>query len=424
MRGTRSVFVSFVASLSLLVACSGPAGPEAGELLWTLQFGTGEADEGSAVAVAGDGRIAVAGTTKGDLGGTNAGGWDAFARLLDADRNPAWTRQFGTADDDRATGVAFHPTGGLVVAGFTSGGLEGPNEGGFDGFVRRLDDLGATLWTHQFGSAEHDVIEGLAVGADGRVVVAGTTGGALEGPSAGAGDAFVRVVDAAGDVVWTRQFGSIGEDFALGVATGPGGRIAVVGGTNGDLANPAAAAREENDAFVRVYDAGGDVVWTDQFGTTAFDDHLACVGIAKDGTVIVFGVTDGALAATNAGARDVFARAYDAAGQVLWTRQFGSGGSDYATGLAVAGTNHVVVAGSTTGAMAGDAAGGLDVFVMRLGTDGQIAWLRQFGTEADDRARGLAIGPDGQAIVAGATGGALVGASSGGDDVFLRAYGP
>ncbi len=423
MRATRSVFVSFVASLWLLVACGGPAGPEAGALLWTLQFGTGEADVGSAVAVADDGRIAVAGTTQGPLGGALEGGWDAFVRLLDADRAVAWTHQVGTADDDRATGVAFHPDGGLVVAGSTSGNLFGPNEGGLDGFVRRVDDHGATLWTHQFGSAQNDVIEAVAVAADGRVVAAGTTRGALEGASAGLGDAFVRVVDADGVEVWTRQFGSIGEEFALGVATGPGGRIAVVGGTNGDLANPTAAARAENDAFVRVVDADGDIVWTHQFGT-AVDDHLNRVAIAGDGTVIVFGVTDGALAATNAGARDVFARAYGTAGQVLWTRQFGSEGSDYSTGVAVAGVHHVFVAGSTTGTLAGEAAGGVDAFVARLGPAGAITWLRQFGTEADDRARHVAIGPEGQAVVVGTTGGDLGGPSSGGDDVFLRAYGP
>lgn len=51
-------------------------------------------------------------------------------------------------------------------------------------------------------------------------------------------------------------------------------------------------------------------------------------------------------------------------------------------------------------------------------------WTLQFGTDADDAVRAVAIGPGGETVVFGTTGGALEGASSDGDDVFLRAYGP
>ena len=190
-------------------------------MLWTLQFGASEADTVGAVSVRADGFIAVAGDSRGDLEGLNAGGEDVFVPLLDGDRTVVWTRQFGSAVDDWPRGVAF--------------------------------------WTEQFGTASTDVIDALAVDEDGRTVVAGTTRGVLEGPGFGAGDAFVRKLDAGGAHLWTRQFGTGGEDFTGGVATGPGGRVAAVGGTQGDLADPAAGLRDENDAFVRVSDADGNV---------------------------------------------------------------------------------------------------------------------------------------------------------------------
>jgi hypothetical protein len=117
-------------------------------------------------------------------------------------------------------------------------------------------------------------------------------------------------------------------------------------------------------------------------------------------------------------------RAYDADGHVLWTRQLGGSGDDYAVALAVASRGQSVVAGVTASALTGASAGGLDAFVARIGAGGATVWLRQFGTATDDGARAIVIGTAGEVIVFGTTGGALDGASSGGDDVFLRAYGP
>jgi len=425
MRGSRP-FVGVVMVAVLVMPTWGCTTPTSGgELLWTEQFGTSEADGASAVAVADDGRIAVAGFTRGDLGATNQGDDDVFVRLLDADRAIAWTRQLGTPENERPQGVAFHPDGGLVIAGLSRGNLGATNEGDYDAFVLRVDDTGGTVWARQFGTPSTDVIDGLAVGSDGRVVVAGTTRGVLQGTGygVGVGDAFVRTFHANGDHAWTRQFGSVGEDYALGVAAGPGGRVAVAGGSSGDLADPLAPARLENDAYVQVFEADGSVAWTHQFGTDQ-NDHVYRVAFAEDGTLLAFGATDGALASTNAGGRDLFVRAYDADGQALWTRQFGGAGDDYALALAVASGGQVVVTGVTTGALTGVSAGGNDAFVARIGAGGSIVWLRQFGTAADDAARAVAIGPAGEAIVFGTTGGSLEGASSGGDDVFLRAYGP
>src|SRR5262249_23646618 len=77
-------------------------------------------------------------------------------------------------------------------------------------------------WTRQFGTAVPDVAQGVAAGDTG-VYVAGYTGGALPGQtSAGSEDAFVRLYDAAGNELWTRQFGTALTDVAQGVAADGG----------------------------------------------------------------------------------------------------------------------------------------------------------------------------------------------------------
>ena len=62
-------------------------------------------------------------------------------------------------------------------------------------------------WLRQFGSFAPAFDLGRAVDADGNVYLAGQVRGALPGQSsAGGGDAFVQKYDAAGNLLWARQF--------------------------------------------------------------------------------------------------------------------------------------------------------------------------------------------------------------------------
>ena len=112
-------------------------------------------------------------------------------------------------------------------------------------------------------------------------------------------------------------------------------------------------------------------------------------------------------------------------GQVVdWTRQFGTSSFDVAYAVAVDGSG-VYVAGRTDGTLPGEmSAGGDDAFLRKYGAEGTEAWTRQFGTSADDSARGVAVDGTG-VIIAGSTPGTLPGqASAGGNDAFVVKIGP
>jgi hypothetical protein len=329
----------------------------------------------------------------------------------------AWTRQFGTTGTDEAYGVAVAADGSVYVAGRTSGALEGSLAGGTDAFVRKYDAAGNVVWTRQFGTTAAEIALGVAVSGDGSVYVVGQTGGVLGDSSAGSADAFVRKYDANGNVVWTRQFGTITVDIATGVAVAVDGSVFVVGNTGGVLGDSSSGSV---DAFVRKYDANGNVVWTRQFGTTD-EDIASGVAVAVDGSVYVAGETEGGLEGSIAGGFDAFVRKYDAAGSVVWTRQFGTAADDGASGVAVAGDGSVSVVGYTGGVLGDSSAGGFDAFVRMYDAAGNVVWTRQFGTTAGDFASGVAAA-DGSVYVAGHTLGDLEGDSAGGADAFLRKY--
>ncbi|MBS1837471.1 MAG: hypothetical protein JST64_07210 [Actinobacteria bacterium] len=133
-----------------------------GRLRWSLQFGSTADDVATGVAV--DGTTAyVTGTTAGKIIGgrqialtptagpdgttsstapgttvpPTGGGLDGFLAAVDlATGELRWVAQFGTAGDERVTGVTRSSSGLLVVTGSTTGQLTAsPAGGGTDGFM-------------------------------------------------------------------------------------------------------------------------------------------------------------------------------------------------------------------------------------------------------------------------------------------------
>ncbi len=110
-----------------------------GDVQWTRGLGTSSNDYGAAVALHPDGGVVVTGRVVKSLDGQAAfGSWDIFLARYDAGGAKLWTRQLGTAGDDRATGLAIHPTEGLYISASSTGDLAGPNAGDVDGALLHL----------------------------------------------------------------------------------------------------------------------------------------------------------------------------------------------------------------------------------------------------------------------------------------------
>ena len=158
-----------------------------------------------------------------------------------------WIRQFGTNPDDKASSVAVDATG-VYVAGFVQGPIPGEmSAGSGDAFLRKYDPEGTVVWTRQFGTPSWDAALSVVVDAT-SVYVAGQTDLTLPGEtSAGGGDAFLRKYDPDGTVVWTRQFGTSGQDVAVSVAV-HASAVYVAGRTDGTF--PGETSAGFYDAFL------------------------------------------------------------------------------------------------------------------------------------------------------------------------------
>ena len=379
-------------------------------LEWIQQFGTSEAESVTGVSADGLGNVYIAGETKGSLGGPNAGWYDAYIAKYDASGNRLWTEQFGTSEYDSARGVSADGLGNVYIVGSTEGSLWSPNAGGFDAFIAKYDASGNRLWTEQFGTSELDSPSGVSADGLGNVYVSGTTWGSLGGPNAGGSDTYIAKYDASGNRLWTEQFGTSEGDNSWNVSADGLGNVYISGTTEGSLGGPNAGGA---DAFIAKYDASGNRLWTEQFGTSE-DDSGGFAGVSADGlgNVYIAGRTSGSLGGPLLGGVDAYMAKYDASGSRLWIEQFGTSGGDVPSDVTVDGIGNVYMSGWSN-------AGGRDGFVSKYDESGTLVWTQQIATSESDWAHGVSPDGLGNVYVSGTTDGNLGGPNAGGPEVYL-----
>lgn len=258
---------------------------------------------------------------------------------------------FGAGSVPSVEDLVADVEGNIWAVGNVWGDLAGPALGGYDAFSRtipREDDNSATL---QFGTEDDDFATSVAVTSKGDVWVVGSTGGDFAGENAGFSDAFVRVYHADGSFPQSHQFGTVADDTANGVVVDAEDNVWVVGTTGGDLST--GHATTTTDVFVRVYRVDGSAS-TYQSNTPTVHEEGKAIRLFG-GRVIVAGTSDG--------------------DGLLWTEPngltprtttFGTESVEYVNDMTVDRWGNVWIAGGTGGALAGNNAGSLDVFVRQI----------------------------------------------------------
>ena len=378
----------------------------------TVSFTADDLAFGSALQS--DGSLITVGSTSG------AGGHDmAVSRLTPGGApDPAFgsggkvTIDFA-GGDDTAYAVAPAPDGTIIVAGQTSGGA-----GGSQFAIARLT-AGGSLdpsfgtggeTTVDFGGTKDGATAAL-VTSTGQIVLTGFT------DPGGAGDDFAATrLNADGSLDAT--FGNAGKttvDFGgndsgeAGVLT-PAGQILISGDTSASGGGDFAAARlTAAGALDTSFGTGGKAVV--DFGG---DDSANDLALQADGRIVLAGqTTAGTGGGDFAAARLTAAGALDTSFGTSGKTLVDFSGTDRGFGVALAPDGGAVVAGASAITGAGmfavahlTAAGALDP---GFGTGGKATV--DFGDGQGDTGRSVAIGADGKIYVSGTTGNLLFGAA-------------
>lgn len=271
-----------------------------GDVMWTRQFGTAADDLISGVAVH-SGGVYVAGYTSGTFPGAPGGsGTDVFiAKLAPETGNPVWVRQFGVRGSPADIGGVDVDSTGVYVAGLHStGDVNVPQA-----HLRRYDFDGNVIWARQIPNANgyFFALWSVSVHPTGVYITGQVQEGYFGDPARGGNGSAAHIVgllrkyDVEGNELWTRKIKGK-PDGGQGTAFTGGKRVRVsdagvfvssnlTGSFAGQL--PVGSQSDMNecrtrfgrfydqlDAYVRMYDFDGNVIWTRQFGSRRFDIAL------------------------------------------------------------------------------------------------------------------------------------------------------
>ena len=426
-----------------------------GEFQWFKPFGGAGDELGVRLAFDGAGNLVLAarGTSSIDFGGgplQSAGAYDLFLARFDPAGKHLWSRRFGDGANqfDDGYALAVDPAGQIAVAGDFQGTIDlggGPliakNIG--DPFLARFAPDGQHLWSRAFKTGSYAYPQALAFDPDGNLLIAGyffvsldLGGGTMN--SAGMVDAFAAKLDPDGNHLWSQRFGDPQGQYVLGLAVDPGGDLFLGGGFSGsiDLGKGPLLSAGDNDVFLARLDPAGNAVWSRRYGD-AKSQVLRDLALDGKGRIILGGDLSGTIDLGGGPIGDAsshpFVAQLDGAGKHLWSHLVSTGGGNL-RGLAVDGPGAVLLTGDFSGA--GDfgggnlvSAGGTDIYVVKLGSDGKHVWSQRFGDFAGQIGHDIDGSDAGFVAVTGSfSGGVNFGGgpvnSKGGNDGFLAVFGP
>lgn len=211
---------------------------------------------------------------------------------------------------------------------------------------------------------------------------------------------------------WKRQMGTPMSESGHSVCTDVVGNVYITGGTYGSLFQDQAGGR---DVFIAKYDPSGSTLWTKQFGTLG-SEMGRCIYADNLGYIYIAGHTEGALWGDHINGFDAFVGKYSSGGNPMWIRQFGTWSDDFITGICADDSGRLYIVGNTG---FGD---DRDMFLAKYDSSGNVLWKRDRGTSKYDSATGVCTDSFGYVYTTGVTSGSLGGTNRGDDDIFLSKH--
>ncbi len=187
---------------------------------------------------------------------------------INSDGNTIWSKKFGsTTADDEANAAVATADGGFVATGFTTN-----PQGNKDLFFLKVNANGDSLWQKNFGSpSKDDVGFDIIQTSDGGFVAVGYTN-AIAGR-----DLFAVKLDNAGNFLWERKT-AFGTWAANSVVETPDGGLIIAGKNTGKL------------LLYKIKSDGSAVEWQNTYTDIAFEENAHLI-FAADGNLVVSGTT-------------------------------------------------------------------------------------------------------------------------------------
>lgn len=131
----------------------------------------------------------------------------AFLLKIDTVGNYLWSQSYGGAESEAGKRILYNADLGFYIAGFSNSF----GSGDFDAYLVKTDLNGNKLWEKTYGKPSNwERIHDAVWTKDSTILMVGE----VQATNGSASDILIIHADKNGDTLWTKTFGSIGEDRA------------------------------------------------------------------------------------------------------------------------------------------------------------------------------------------------------------------
>jgi len=291
--------------------------------------------------------------------------------------------------------------GNYIIAGYTNsndGDVTG-NHGYYDAWIVKVDTSGNIIWQKCFGGTGLDEALSVQQTTDAGFIVCGlsaSTDGNLTGNQGGY-DYWVIKLDGNGNLLWQKNFGGSGDDYGhKAVQTSDGGYI--VTGMSGSNDGDVSGNHGNNDLWTVKLDSGGNIEWKKCLGGSE-EEGATAIEQTTDGGFIIAGysASNNGDVTGNHGGLDFWLVKLNSSGNITWQKSLGGSGLEIARSIQQTADGGYLCSGSS-GSNNGDVSGNHgaeDGWIVKLNSSGTVEWQKCIGGNSDDDARSVNPTPDG-----------------------------
>ncbi len=377
---------------------------------WVRFVGAGGDDRVYAINRGSNGVLWGSGTTSGSVGGNVSQGQEDYILVkLDASGTIQLTQQNGSLNGgvDESFASAIDASGNVYVTGYSGVFANQAHGGVTDAFISKYTSTGQLAWIRTFGGQWADMGRAMAIGGNGNIYITGSSDDSYTGYDTPLDpNSYLAIYSPLGEKIKYQTLGFSSGDLGYAIGAAKDGSVYIGGAVSGTVAGVSA---QGVDGYLAKYTSTGEQVWVKLIGT-ADREEIHALTTDDTGAIYVAGLAEGTLGGNNLGGNDGFIAKYSPSGERLWVSHFGSSGPDHVTSMVIGSDGLIYVAGDAEGAFQGQAAlGKADAYVVAFNASGQQVGVKVFGSSEGESANSIARGPDGYLLVSGATWGSFGG---------------
>ncbi|RAJ04011.1 putative secreted protein (Por secretion system target) [Chitinophaga skermanii] len=359
----------------------------------------------------------------GNISITENGNYDlGIAKYLNPNPAPvitkAWDKTLGASSYDRLRGIIPTSDNGYILAGTSNsnaGGDKSQNsQGSHDYWLVKTNAHGGKQWDKTFGGTGSDDLMTIVPANGGGYFLCGQSNSPASGDKTGGNqgnlDYWVVRVDANGNKLWDKTFGSIGEDRMLKALPLADGGVIIGGRTNGGLSGDKTEdTRGSWDIWLVRLDAGGNKVWDKTLGGSGIDD-LGGLALTHNGHILVGNSSSSPISGDKTlasyGSNDYWLVVLNMNGVIQQQRIIGGSGNDVLNNIISTGTTGFLLGGRSNSNISNDKSSNAkdaygDYWLVKIDTNLNKTWDRTYGSDTLDILQNLAQTSDGGYLLSG-----------------------